>query len=79
VTSFGLFVELTQSKVSGLVHVTQLPSDYYRFDPVRKTLTGERSAREFRLGDAARIVVLKANMEERKIDFRWVEAGRQKR
>jgi len=76
VTSFGLFVELTQSKVSGLVHVTQLPSDYYRFDPVRKTLTGERSAREFRLGDPARIIVLKANMEERKIDFGWVEVER---
>jgi len=72
VTSFGLFVELTQSKVSGLVHVTQLPSDYYRFDPVRKTLTGERSSRQFRLGDPVRIIVLKANMEERKIDFRLV-------
>jgi len=76
VTSFGVFVELTQSKVSGLIHVTQLPSDYYHFDPLRKTLTGERRGREFRLGDAVRIIVLKANMEERKIDFRLVETGR---
>ena len=43
VTSFGLFVELDESKVNGLVHVTQLPNDYYHFDPMRKTLTGERT------------------------------------
>ena len=42
VTSFGLFVELVESKVNGLVHVTQLPHDYYHFDPLRKTLRGER-------------------------------------
>src|SRR5690606_8007388 len=60
VTSFGLFVELVDSKVTGLVHVTQLPHDYYHFDPVRKTLTGERRGREFRLGDRVRILVLKA-------------------
>ena len=70
VTSFGLFVELDQSKVNGLVHVTQLPSDFYHFDPVRKTLTGERAGREFRLGDRVSIIVLKASLEERKIDFR---------
>nr|WP_233511720.1 ribonuclease R [Luteimonas weifangensis] len=73
VTSFGLFVELDDSKVNGLVHVTQLPHDYYHFDPIRKTLTGERRGREYRLGDRARIVVLKASLEERKIDFRLVE------
>jgi len=73
VTSFGLFVELDQSKVNGLVHVTQLPHDYYRFDPIRKTLSGERRGSEYRLGDRVRIVVLKASLEERKIDFRLVE------
>src|SRR3546814_4909455 len=72
VTSFGLFIELDESKVNGLVHVTQLPNDYYHFDPIRKTLTGERSGRQYRLGDRARIVVLKASLEERKIDFRLV-------
>ncbi|RMH93054.1 ribonuclease R [Lysobacter pythonis] len=73
VTSFGLFVELDDSKVNGLVHVTQLPHDYYHFDAIRKTLTGERRGREFRLGDRVRIVVLKASLEERKIDFRLAE------
>ncbi|MCF7222638.1 ribonuclease R [Marilutibacter chinensis] len=73
VTSFGLFVELDESKVNGLIHVTQLPNDYYHFDPIRKTLTGERSGREFRLGDRADIVVMKASVEDRKIDFKLVE------
>lgn len=75
VTNFGLFVELDDSKVNGLVHVTQLPNDYYHFDPIRKTLAGERNGRAFRLGDRVRIVVLKASLEERKIDFRLVEDG----
>ncbi|MCE7949932.1 MAG: ribonuclease R [Xanthomonadales bacterium PRO7] len=70
VTSFGLFVELTQSQVSGLVHITQLPNDYYHFDPVRHLLTGERRGLKFRLGDAVRVQVLRASLEDRKIDFR---------
>ncbi|QDQ73247.1 ribonuclease R [Pseudoluteimonas lycopersici] len=73
VTSFGLFIELDESKVNGLVHVTQLPRDFYHFDAVRKTLTGERRGLEYRLGDRVRIVVLKASVEERKIDFRLVD------
>ncbi|WP_133498883.1 ribonuclease R [Cognatilysobacter terrigena] len=75
VTSFGLFIELDESKVNGLVHVTQLPNDFYHFDPIRKTLTGERRGREYRLGDRVRIVVLKASVEDRRIDFRLVEEG----
>ncbi|WP_338064831.1 ribonuclease R [Thermomonas paludicola] len=73
VTSFGLFVELDESKVNGLVHVTQLPRDFYNFDAVRKTLTGDRRGHQYRLGDRVRIVVLKASVEERKIDFRLAE------
>ena len=75
VTSFGLFVELDDSKVNGLVHVTQLPNDYYRFDPIRKTLTGDKTGREYRLGDRVSITVMKASLEERKIDFRLVGDG----
>src|SRR5690606_21028561 len=74
VTSFGLFVELDESKVNGLVHVTQLPSDYYQFDPIRKTLTGDRRGHQYRLGDRVRIVVRRASLEQRKIDFRLGEA-----
>jgi ribonuclease R len=70
VATFGLFVELTESKVNGMVHVTQLPNDYYHFDPVRKTLTGERRGVAYRLGDPVRVLVLRASVEDRRIDFR---------
>ncbi len=82
VTSFGLFVELAGSKVNGLVHVTQLPHDYYHFDPLRRQLSGERRGLRFRLGDPVRVLVLKASVEDRRIDFRLVlpeNAGSRKR
>ena len=72
VTSFGLFVELDESKVSGLVHISQLSNDYYHFDPVRHLLKGERTGSQFRLGDHLRVQVLRASLEDRKIDFRLV-------
>ncbi len=74
VTSFGLFVELTESKISGLVHITQLPNDYYHFDATRRLLKGERRGLQFRLGDEVRVQVLRASLEDRKIDFRLVAA-----
>jgi ribonuclease R len=72
VTSFGLFVELDESKVSGLVHISQLSNDYYHFDPQRHLLKGERTGAQFRLGDHVRVQVLRASLEDRKIDFRLV-------
>ena len=79
VTSFGLFVELIESQVSGLVHITQLPNDYYHFDPVRHLLSGERRGLKFRLGDAVRVQVLRASLEDRKIDFRLVASEPEKK
>jgi ribonuclease R len=76
VTSFGLFVELDESKVSGLVHISQLSNDYYHFDPVRHLLKGERSGVQFRLGDHVTVQVLRASLEDRKIDFRLVQPGK---
>jgi len=73
VTSFGLFVELDESKVSGLVHISQLRNDYYHFDPQRHLLKGERTGAQFRLGDHLRVQVLRASLEDRKIDFRLAE------
>ena len=72
VTSFGLFVELNESKVNGLVHVTQLPHDYYHFDPARRTMSGERKGLSWRLGDSVRVMVMRASVEERRIDFKLV-------
>lgn len=69
VTSFGIFVELNEIYVDGLVHITALDHDYYHFDPVGHRLTGERSGRIFRLGDSMRVQVAAVNLDDRKIDF----------
>ncbi|NNC99344.1 MAG: RNB domain-containing ribonuclease, partial [Gammaproteobacteria bacterium] len=69
VKEFGVFVQLDDIFVDGLVHVTALGSDYYRFDPVNLQLTGDRSGRRFKLGDRIRIVVSKVNLDQAKIDF----------
>ena len=79
VTSFGLFVELKESKVNGLVHVTQLPHDYYHFDPLRKSLRGERKGTSYRLGDPVRVLVLKASVEDKRIDFKLVTGETKKK
>ena len=68
-TSFGLFVELDHGNVSGLVHVTSLPNDYYHFEPVSHRLTGERRGRVFQLADPVRVRVADVNVTERKINF----------
>jgi ribonuclease R len=73
VTSFGLFVELDHGNVNGLVHVTGLPNDYYHFDPVSHSLTGERRGRVFQLADRLVIRVTSVNISDRKIDFELVD------
>lgn len=69
VTSFGIFVELQDIYVEGLVHVTALGNDYYHYDPMRHRLMGERSNRIFRLGDQVTVRVVQVNLDDRKIDF----------
>lgn len=69
VTSFGLFVELNDIYVEGLVHITALENDYYRFDPARHRLTGDRTGAVYRLADTLRVRVAQVTLDERKIDF----------
>ncbi len=69
VNSFGIFVELDDIYVDGLVHITALDNDYYHFDPIGHRLTGERTGTVHRLGDRLRIQVAAVNLDERKIDF----------
>ncbi|MCC6207704.1 MAG: S1 RNA-binding domain-containing protein, partial [Gammaproteobacteria bacterium] len=75
VTSFGLFVELDDIYVQGLVHVTTLGDDYYQFDPVKHMLYGERSGVTFRLADKIRVKVVRVDLDERSIDFVLAEPG----
>ncbi len=74
VTSFGLFVELNDIYVEGLVHVTSLKSDYYHFDAARHMMKGENSGKTYRLGDPIEVVVARVDLDERKIDFVLPEA-----
>ena len=69
VTSFGLFVQLEELMIDGLVHITSLKRDYYRYDAVRHRLVGESSNRSYQLGDRLDIQIMGVNMEEKKIDF----------
>ncbi|MBI4357455.1 MAG: ribonuclease R [Gammaproteobacteria bacterium] len=72
VTGFGLFVELDKLLVDGLVHVSSLKKDYYRFDPKRQRLQGERTGHTYHLGERVRVKVSRIDLEARKIDFELV-------
>ncbi|MDH5407822.1 MAG: ribonuclease R [Gammaproteobacteria bacterium] len=69
VTSFGLFVELNNIYVEGLVHVTSLGKDYFHFDPVHHRMIGEHTRHIYRLGNRIRVIVARVDLDERKIDF----------
>jgi len=75
VTSFGLFVELKDLYIEGLVHITALPGDYYNFEQARQRLTGERSGRSFQLGGAVRVQVARVDLDDRKIDLELIDAA----
>lgn len=76
VKEFGIFVQLDDVFVDGLVHVTALGSDYYRYDPLGFALTGERSGRRFRLGDRLRVRVARVDLDLARVDFELVPGSR---
>jgi len=69
VTTFGLFVELSDVHVEGLVHITSLPQDYYDFESSSYQLVGRRGGLTYGLGQVISVVVAAVNLDERKIDF----------
>lgn len=69
VTSFGIFVELNDIYVEGLVHVTALRNDYYAFDSIHHRLVGGRGGQIYALGDPITVMVARVDLDERKIDF----------
>ena len=75
VTSFGLFVTLKTIYVEGLVHITELGGDYFKFDEIRQELRGERTGVRFGLGSQVRVQVIRVDLDGRRIDFRLVRAG----
>jgi ribonuclease R len=74
VTSFGLFVELSDLYIEGLVHISALPADYYHFDRGRQRLVGERSGRNFNLGDQVTVQVARVDLDEKKVDLELLDA-----
>lgn len=72
VTSFGLFVTLDALYVEGLVHITELGGEYFRFDEARQELRGERSGTRYHVGSRVRVQVSRVDLDGRKIDFRLV-------
>ena len=69
VTHFGIFVTLDEIFIDGLVHITELGSDYFQFSAPHHTLTGERGGRVFRLADRLRVKVARVDLETSRIDF----------
>ena len=73
VTAFGVFVTLDAMYVEGLVHITELGGDYFKFDETRQELRGERTGIRYNVGSRVRVQVSRVDLDGRKIDFRWVQ------
>lgn len=78
-TSFGLFVQLDALYVEGLLHITELGGEYYRFDEARQELRGERTGVRYGAGSRLRVQVSRVDLDGRKIDFRLVPEGQDER
>ena len=74
-TSFSVFVTLDALYVEGLVHITELGSEYFRFDEARQELRGERSGVRYAVGARVRVQVSRVDLDGRRIDFRMVREG----
>ncbi|WP_353743810.1 S1 RNA-binding domain-containing protein [Thiomonas sp. SCN 64-16] len=75
VTGFGLFVQLDALFVEGLVHVSEIGADYFRYDEARGELRGERTGIRYALGGRLLVQVSRVDLDGRKIDFRLVREG----
>jgi len=73
VAAFGLFIELIEHYVEGLVHVSTMADDYYRFVESAHLLRGENTEKVYRLGDKVAVQVIRVNMDVRQIDLGLVE------
>lgn len=78
VTGFGLFVALDELYVEGLIHVSELGTDYFHFDAAKHQMLGERTGKRYRLGDRVKVKVVRVDMESTKIDFSLVESESEK-
>jgi ribonuclease R len=73
VAPFGLFIELVEHYVEGLVHISSMADDYYRFVERAHMLSGENTRRTYRLGDKVRVQVVRVDQERRQVDLGVVD------
>jgi len=69
VTKFGVFVQMTDLLVEGLVHVRDMDDDYYTYDESTFTMTGRNTNKSYRPGDEVRVQIVGANVEKREVDL----------
>jgi len=69
VAPFGVFVTLDEFFVDGLVHISELGRDYFRHEPARHALLGERTGIQYRLADRITVKLVRVDIESRKIDL----------
>ncbi|MFA5192298.1 MAG: S1 RNA-binding domain-containing protein, partial [Verrucomicrobiia bacterium] len=74
VRNFGLFVELPELMIFGLVHVSTIDDDFYTFDDVRRRLVGKRTRRTFKIGDRIKVIVSRVDLFKRQVDFQLAKA-----
>ena len=74
-TTFGIFVTLDAMYVEGLVHITELGGEYFKFDEARQELRGERTGIRYAIGTRVQVQVSRVDLDGRKIDFRLVREG----
>ena len=79
VTDFGLFVELEEYFIEGLIHITALGDDYYRFNEVDRVLFGESNGKRYRAGQKVEVQIARVDLEQRRIDFELVGAKNDRR
>ncbi len=77
-TDFGLFVELDEFYIDGLVHITSLGQDYYRFDAERRLLKGESSGRTYKIGQKLEVQIARVDIDQGRIDFSLIEVRNEK-
>jgi len=73
VTTFGIFVQLDEMFIEGMVHISELGGDYFQYDEARHELRGERTGKRFRLTDRVTVQVSRVDLDARRIDLRLVE------
>ncbi len=78
VTNFGLFVELNDLFVEGLIHISVMDGDYYHFDAAKQRLIGERTHKVHQLGDVVSVVLNKVDLNERRVDLVFEQAQQKK-